>query len=184
MPQALLEFLAAGDKPIAFTPGSAMWRGEKFFAAAVDLCQRLGRRGILLSRSKGHIPRKMPANMIHIRYAPFSELLPRVAALVHHGGIGTTSQALAVGVPQMIVAMSHDQPDNGHRIQKLGVGVVTTPKKFYATSNSARELTMLLDPAEVLARCEAVARRFDGKETFRDAIHWIEALRAGDTSPA
>jgi UDP:flavonoid glycosyltransferase YjiC (YdhE family) len=123
-------FLAAGEKPIAFTPGSAMWQGDDFFAAAVDACKRLGRRGLLLSRHSDHIPADLPAEVMHVEFAPFSELLPRVAALVHHGGIGTTSQALQAGVPQLIMAMSHDQPDNAARVEKLGVGLPISPTAF------------------------------------------------------
>ena len=80
--------------------------------AAILLEGPRGRRGLLLSRHREHIPRTLPSDVRHVEYAPFSELLPRCAALVHHGGIGTSAQALAAGVPQLIMPMGHDQPDN------------------------------------------------------------------------
>ena len=95
------EFLACGDPPVAFTPGSAMFDGAHFFGAAVDACVCLKIRGILLSRHGEHIPPQLPENVIHVDYAPFSLLLPRLSALVHHGGIGTSSQTLACGTPSL-----------------------------------------------------------------------------------
>src|SRR5690606_14357109 len=118
----LQQFLAAGDQPVAFTAGSAMALGSDFYRAAVEACVRGGLRGVLLTRYTEQLPKDLPDTVKHVPYAPFSQLLPRCATLVHHGGIGTTAQGLAAGVPQLIMPMSHDQPDNADRIQRLGVG--------------------------------------------------------------
>ena len=59
-------------------------------------------------------------------YEPHSLLFPRAAAIVHQGGIGTTAQALRSGKPMLVVAFSHDQPDNGARIEEMGVGLTMT----------------------------------------------------------
>ena len=90
----LPSFLAVGDAPIAFTPGSAMTFGQSFFRESVKACQIVGRRGILLSRHREHIPPELPPTVRHFDYAPFSRILPRCAALVHHGGVGTMSVRL------------------------------------------------------------------------------------------
>src|SRR5687767_13314973 len=129
--EPLQDFLARNSRPaVAFTPGSAMFQGERFFAAAVDSCVRGGFRGILLTRHAEHVPRDLPADVIHVDYAPFSELLPRVAALVHHGGIGTSAQGMAAGVPQLVTTITHDQPDNAHRMKRLGVAETIPMSKF------------------------------------------------------
>ncbi|MGC3968664.1 MAG: hypothetical protein QM775_15215 [Pirellulales bacterium] len=128
------EFLAAGTPPIAFTPGSAMTFGQSFFAAAVDACRRLNRRGILLTRHEEQIPSSLPAEVRHFPFVPFTKLLPRCSALVHHGGIGTMSQALAVGLPQVVMPLSHDQPDNIQRAERLGVGAGCTPRSLPANA--------------------------------------------------
>ena len=130
LPAELESFLAAGSAPIAFTPGSAMRQGQAFFATAVAACQRLQRRGILLSRFDEHIPRQLPDSVIHVPYAPFSQLLPHCAALVHHGGIGTLAQGFAAGIPQLLMPMAHDQPDNLARLQALGAGDGLPPEQF------------------------------------------------------
>ena len=139
-----------------------MSHGHEFFDAAAEACRLLGRRGLLLTRHTEHLPATLPPGVIHVPYAPFSELLPRCAALVHHGGIGTTAQALAAGVPQLVMPMSHDQPDNAERLRKLGVGDEVSVKKFRAPAVAAK-LRGLIESDEVARRCAEVAARFVGR---------------------
>jgi len=175
LPPALLDFLDAGDKPIAFTPGSANTHGRAFFAAAADACARLGRRGLLLTRHADTLPPTLPPGVIHVSYAPFSELLSRVAALVHHGGVGTTAQAFAAGVPQLVMPMSHDQPDNAMRVKRLGVGDAIAEKRFRGPA-VAEKLAGLLNSPAVASRCQSVAARFAGARPIDDTCDLIEAL--------
>ncbi|RPJ39015.1 MAG: hypothetical protein EHM35_03255, partial [Planctomycetaceae bacterium] len=60
---------------------------------------------------------------LHFPYVPLSSVLPRAAAVVHHGGIGTTGQAFAAGIPQLVVPFTDDQSDNAARVQRTGAGV-------------------------------------------------------------
>jgi UDP:flavonoid glycosyltransferase YjiC (YdhE family) len=64
----------------------------------------------------------LPNGVRHFDYVPLSKVLPRSTALIHHGGIGTMSQAIAAGIPQLIIPTSHDQPDNAVRVRRLGIG--------------------------------------------------------------
>ena len=114
-------FLAAGRAPIGITPGSAMAHGAAFFAKAVDACAALGERALLITPFRSQLPLNLPSGAMHVPYAPFSALLPRLGALVHHGGIGTSAQALAAGIPQLVVPFAHDQFDNAVRLRRLGV---------------------------------------------------------------
>jgi hypothetical protein len=82
----LCEFLAAGEPPIAFSPGSANRDARQFFEAAVDACRELNRRGILLTKYDDQLPANLPAAVRHFGFVPLSRLLPHSAALVHHGG--------------------------------------------------------------------------------------------------
>jgi UDP:flavonoid glycosyltransferase YjiC (YdhE family) len=84
------------------------------------------------------------------RYAPFSEVLPRAAAFIHHGGIGTLAQGLASGKPQLIMPMAFDQPDNALRATRLGVARWLSPRKFTADRVTAA-LQELLENATVTA---------------------------------
>jgi rhamnosyltransferase subunit B len=169
-------FLAAGEAPVAFTAGSAMWSEHPFFAESARACEMLGVRGILLTRYREHVPASLPKNVIHVAYAPFSELLPRCAALVHHGGIGTTAQALAAGIPQLIMPLAHDQPDNAARVKRLGVGLEVSPQKYRArrVSSILEELTR---EGEIRVRCSEVRRWFNGQNGAEAACGLIEAMR-------
>ena len=158
LPPELVQFLDAGDKPICFTPGSAMMFGHEFFTAAADACQRLKRRGVLLTRYPEQIPKSLPAGVIHCAYAPFTQLLPRAAALVHHGGIGTTSQAYAAGIPQLLMPMAHDQFDNADRIARLNLGD-WLPRKKFTTPRVSEKLARLLSAPDVAAACQRISQQ-------------------------
>lgn len=175
IPREVDEFLAAGDPPIVFTPGSAMRFGTSFFQAAVDACRQLKRRGILVSRFTEHIPADLPDTIRHFDYVPFSVLLPQVAAIVHHGGIGTTAQGLAAGIPHLIMPMAHDQPDNAARLKRFGVGDWLLPAKFHGPAVSAK-LQPLLNSTDVHQACAQVASRFAGRNGIEEASDVIEQI--------
>jgi UDP:flavonoid glycosyltransferase YjiC (YdhE family) len=181
-PADLVEFLAEGDAPIAFTPGSANVHGAAFFQTAIDACRLLKRRGLLLTRFPDQVPQPLPAEVRHVSFAPFSWLLPRVAALVHHGGIGTLSQALQAGIPQLVMPLSHDQPDNAMRLRKLGVGDSISPARFQSAAVAA-QLYRLLALPEVATACRDVARRFEGARGIESACDALEKLRGADRPP-
>lgn len=148
---ALGAFVAAGDAPIVFVTGSAMREARPFFANAVETCRLMGRRGVLLTRHANQVPEALPPFVHHALYEPLSTLLPRAAALVSHGGIGTVSQALAAGVPQLVLPYAHDQYDNAQRVKQLGVGGIASPKQ--SPASLARQLQALLDSTDVQQAC-------------------------------
>jgi len=166
-------YLAAGDPPIVFTQGSANIHARAFFEAAADAAKSMGRRAMLLSKFPEHVPADVPANVRHFAFAPLSKVLPRCAALVHHGGIGTTAAGLAGGVPQLIMPMAHDQPNNAHWVRKLGVGDRLMPKKFtgYRVANALAEL---LNSADVKARCAEAAAKCAAQDAIADTVDLIE----------
>jgi len=175
LPQDVLDFLDAGDPPIVYTPGTAMKHGGQFFDASIQACQMLGRRGMLLTQHKDQLPSTLPEGIRHFEYLPFSLVLPRVAALVHHGGIGTTAQALAAGIPQIIRPMTHDQPDNAARVQLLGTGVSISPKD-YTAQNVSERLNGLLSSSDVLARSKEYAQRIEPQQSLQETCDLIENL--------
>ncbi len=125
---ALLSFLNAGSAPIGFTPGSAMAQGRDFFARALAASAALNQRALLITPYADQLPHPLPPHAHAVSYAPFDALLPRLAALVHHGGIGTTAQALAAGLPQAVLPFAHDQFDNATRLVKRGVALRLTAR--------------------------------------------------------
>lgn len=172
--EELDRFLAAGDKPVVFTFGSAMTHAAEAFAASVQACRRLGRRGLLLTMFENQIPRDLPASVKWLPYVPFRDLLPHAAALVHHGGIGSTAEALRAGVPQLVVPMAFDQFDNAARVQEMGVGSMIMRRRYRAASVE-KALCKLLQDAGVQANCRSVAARFDGRDALQGMCDAIEA---------
>ncbi len=180
---ALERFLAAGPAPIGITPGSAMAHGEAFFARALEACASLGRRVVLVSPFDDQLPATLPASVHHTRWAPFSRLLPRLAALVHHGGIGTSAQALAAGLPQLVVPFAHDQFDDAARLARLGVAAVQ--KADAPASDWARRLRQLTEDAAVAEAARRCAGRIaaDGRPAMVIAER-LERLGESQHGPA
>jgi rhamnosyltransferase subunit B len=170
IPAEATDFLASCPPPgpIIFTPGSAMVHGRQFFKAAVDLCVKLDAPGILLTRHPHQLPQSLPSQLRHFDYLPFSWLLPQASCLIHHGGIGTVSQALRAGTPQLIAAMAYDQPDNGKRITQIGAGLTTTFDTFCSGRAVAKVRQLHTDDA-IRTVCKALAIRLDGERT---GIKW------------
>jgi rhamnosyltransferase subunit B len=140
---ALQAFLAAGERPVVFTPGSANVQAALFFDVAAKAVAKVGCRAVFVTREPSQVPANLPPQ-IHVEaYAPFSTLLKQASAFVHHGGIGTMSQAFAAGVPQLIMHMAHDQPDNADRVERLGAGIGLSVRQF-TPDRVAKELSRLL----------------------------------------
>lgn len=162
-------FLGAGPAPVGITPGSAMAHGAAFFAKAAAACAALGKRALLISPFREQLPAVLPAGALHVPYAPFSVLLPRLSALVHHGGIGTSAQALAAGIPQLVVPFAHDQFDNAARLHRLGVALRLSTQAP-ATEWRAALQGLLEAPGRTAAlRCNAERMTAEGPAAERIA---------------
>jgi rhamnosyltransferase subunit B len=122
IPMETMKFIGAGSAPILFTFGTGMRHARAHFGRAVELCANLGMRGIFLSKFAEQLPLPLPDVVHHCPSAPFSELFPKCALIVHHGGIGTTAKALKSGTPQLLLPFAYDQFDNGHRVARMGAG--------------------------------------------------------------
>ncbi|QEG37146.1 glycosyltransferase [Bythopirellula goksoeyrii] len=171
------DFLQSGSPPIVFAPGSAMTAGEKFFAAAIEACQRLDRRGILLTKYPEQLPTELPPTIKHCHFVPMSSLLPQCAALVHHGGIGTCAQGLAAGLPHIVMPMAYDQLDNAMRLKNLGVADILRPKRFTG-ENLGSALSRLLHDPDVQSRCSHWVQEIDVPATMSATCEALESLSA------
>lgn len=181
LPDEVETLLADGEPPVVWTPGSANIHAKQFFEVAAEVSRRLGRRAILLTRFQEQIPPSLPPGVVHFDYVPLSKLLPRAAAVVHHGGIGTASQSLAAGIPQLVMTMAHDQFDNAFRLTRLGVGIgIPTPR--FSVGRVRRALGELLSSPQVAAACGELARRCAARDGLALAADAIERRFAGQTS--
>lgn len=181
-PGPLSSFMAEGPPPVVFSFGSAMRNGRPYFEAAVEACRILKIRGVLLGKGGEQIPDKLPSNVHHADYAPFSEVFPRAVCVVHHGGMGTSAQALKAGVPQLVMPLAFDQADNAVRMRRHGVASVLYPKRFTGKAVAAR-LKHLLEDAGIEQSARRVSDRFKAGDGLAAACTFLEELVGADTKP-
>jgi len=176
--QAQLDaFLDGGSPPLVFTPGSGNRHAHGFFEAAIDASARLGRRALLLTRFADQVPERLPEHVRHFAFVPLQTLLPRAAAIAHHGGIGTAAEALGAGVPQLVLPFSHDQPDNAARLERLGVSRTIPWRRASGPAMSAA-LGKLLSSLEVARACHAWRRRAHAGDALESTCDALESLTA------
>jgi rhamnosyltransferase subunit B len=171
----LLAFLQAGPAPLVFTHGTGNTQAAAYFRHALAAAGRLGRRAIFLTPHRDQVPADLPPSMLWQDYVPLSRLLPHVAALVHHGGIGTTAEALRAGTPQLVVPLAHDQFDNAARVTALGVGASLTAARLNE-GRLVRALRGLLAAPGLAERTQAVAGRFVEGEGMARVCAALETL--------
>lgn len=173
MPAELMRFLDDGEAPIVFTLGtSAVWVANDFYRESIATAKLLGRRAVLLIGDERNRIETLPPGMLAVNYAPFSQLLARGCAMVHHGGVGTTSEGLRAGIPTLIVPFAFDQPDNAAHAARLG-GSRTLPRTKYRARRVARELDILLTNADYKNRAHQTGellRQENGAATACDLI--------------
>lgn len=174
-----------GTRPVVFSPGSAMKHARDFFAVAVEVCRLLGRPGVFITRYREQLPDALPDFIRHHEYIPLGSLLPRAAAIVHHGGLQTIAQALAAGVPQLIRPTSHDQFDNAHRLSRLGVSATIRVRNFRAGAVTAALGHLLDDPAVAAncRRCAALSEAGDVMSRTCDLVEEVAASASGANRP-
>lgn len=149
-PSAELQyFLDAGEPPVYVGFGSMAGQEPQQLANLVlEALAKSGRRGLLLTGWGGLKTDSLPENIFVLDSAPHSWLFPRMAAVVHHGGAGTTAEGLRAGVPNVILPFIFDQAFWGMRIKALGLGPSPVPqKKLTADRLTAAIQTALTDQA-------------------------------------
>ncbi len=173
LPEDLQEFLTAGPPPILWTHGSANFDIGHFQSRALQACEELGQRCLLISLNPPKV--NLPARAFHVSHVRFEDLFPHCAAIVHHGGIGTTAKAIASGIPQLIVPRSHDQPDNANRIVRLGLGK-TLGYRDLDRPILLSTLRTLLDSPEIKSRCFEYQARMMAEDRRGELCDWAESL--------
>lgn len=175
----LWRFVEAGEPPVVFTLGTAaVHTAGQFYEHAAGACRLLGRRGLLLVGRAEYLPGDLPAGVEAFTYAPYSALLPRAAATVHHGGIGTTAQGLRAGRPTVVVPLSHDQFDNAARVKRMGVSETVHHSRVTA-ERLAGALRKVLDDAEVGRRAGEIGAEIGREDGAVRAAELMEEMQRG-----
>lgn len=171
---ALTAFLSAGDKPVVFTLGSAHLHSARYYEIAAAVTARLGCRAVFVARDASQVPTALPASVFVTSYAPFSALLPHAAAFAHHGGIGTTSQCFAAGLPQLITPLAYDQPDNAAQVERLGAGLRLNIDQW-TVKRVLPLLRRCLEDADIRQKARECARRTRDRPPATALVEWLEA---------
>ena len=110
------------DRPLLVTTGSAHHGDLNFLSRVATLCSQENVPVVWCCPSNPNVTIDLP-NVRTVGYIPLGKWLPQCRAIIHHGGIGTTSRAIAAGIPQIVRALAFDQFDNAQRVERLGKGV-------------------------------------------------------------
>jgi vancomycin aglycone glucosyltransferase len=159
LPDDLENFLARGAAPIYLGFGS-LRASEQTGQMVVEAARHLGLRAVLQQGFANLAAGNTGDDYIWIGDINYEKLLPRVAAIVHHGGAGTTTAAARAGIAQVIVPHHYDQFYFAHRIQQLGVGVESPMRDDLSVDDLAQALRECLRP-EMKARAQALAGQIE-----------------------
>lgn len=181
LPPQVIEFVSRKKSTVIFTFGSGMMLARELCEAAARVCAALDVQGLLINRH--YTAENLPPSMLQSPFLPFREVFPHCAAVVHHGGVGTTAEAFASATPQLILPLGFDQLDNGVRVQKLGAGLHTNsqhnlvahrgPLRDRDVNDIISSLRRLLAP-EFREKAAAISKRIRREEALRTAASLIE----------
>ena len=176
-PQDLLKFLQAGPPPVYVGFGSMPSEPGPLTRRVVEALAAAGQRGILSTGWNG-LGAETTSERIHILdAAPHAWLFPRCAAVVHHGGAGTTHEALRWGRPSIVCPVFGDQPFWGRRIFQLGAGPAPLPQRRLTAAGLTDAIEAALAPHVVARAAElgAALRQEPGAVGAAEAIDRVMA---------
>ncbi len=178
-PARLLDFLAAGEPPVCIGFGSMgghsrdIW--QQTLLAAVS---QSGRRAVLLAGWAGLGDQNLPPNVLALEAAPHTWLFPCTAAVVHHGGAGTTAAAFRAGAPQIVVPHLADQPFWGTRVEQLGVGPRAIPRPKITVNNLSAAIRTAASDDGMRQRATALRALIGQEDGVSAAAALLEAATA------
>lgn len=174
---ALADFLAAGPPPVYVGFGSMVPRDAEAAARIIRTALRkAGVRGVV----SGDLDIEGD-DIFRVTDVPHTWLFPRMAAVVHHGGAGTTGAGLHAGVPTIICPFFGDQPYWGERVAALGAGTEPLPFDRLAPGALAQRIRQATESTTIQARAAAVGRRLSLEDGVGRACEVLDAPRFGGT---
>ena len=145
--------------------------------AALD---RAGQRGVLAVRPGEIAGPALPDTIFPlVESCPHDWLFPRMAAVVHHGGAGTTGTGLRAGVPSIVVPFMGDQPFWASRVAALGVGPQPIPRGRLSADSLAYALRVAVEHAGIRARAAALGEKIRAEDGVGNAVRVIEKIAGG-----
>lgn len=183
-PDELRCFLEAGDPPVVLGFGSQVQTSGGLSAQAltemvVRAVEASGQRAIFVSGFGGLRGTGLSQSVLTINNVLYSWLLPRSAALIHHGGAGSMADGLRVGLPGMGIPFGYDQPLWAHRIHELGLGPAPIPAGELTAERLAASIVDLLQNAAYRRNAASIAAKLREEDGVGCAVELITgAVRA------
>lgn len=173
-PKELVEFLDSGAPPVYLGFGSMMSRNPGDTTRIIlDALDRTSQRGLVSTGWTGLRADDLPDTVALVDDVPHEWLFPRVSAVVHHGGAGTTAAAVRAGVPQLVVPHVGDQPYWGRRVTQLGLGPAPIKRHDLEVARLAARMRRMTTDARMRKRAAdlgAIVRSEDGVATAVELI--------------
>jgi UDP:flavonoid glycosyltransferase YjiC (YdhE family) len=174
-PAELETFLNAGDPPVYVGFGSMAGRQPEQMATLVlEALAKSGQRGLLLTGWGGMRALSAPDSVLVMGSAPHSWVFPRMAAVVHHGGAGTTAEGLRAGIPSVIVPFIVDQPFWGSRVRALGVGPEPIPRKKLTADKLAKAIHAAVTQPEIKRRAARLGKAIRAEDGLGEAVRIVQ----------
>jgi sterol 3beta-glucosyltransferase len=175
-PRELQGFLAAGPPPVYVGFGSMPSQdAQRTTAIVLDALARAGQRAVLATGGGGLAARALPSDVYLLDAAPHDWLFPRMAAVVHHGGAGTTAAGLRAGVPTLICPFFGDQPFWGRRVAALGVGPEPIAQRRLNAAQLGRRIAAMVGDAAMRERAARLGAAIRAEDGVARAVERIEA---------
>ena len=168
------QFLQTHEPPLILTYGTATIKTEQFFKIFIEAARKLKLPVLILTQHPQQLPPLQAEREIQVDYIPFQKIFPHAAALIHHGGIGTLSQGLAAGLPQLIVPLAHDQFDNAFHLNKIGAGLSLIAQN-YSINEAVSKIEELLKSNEIKSNCLRYSKKINFSQAGQLTCQLIEA---------
>jgi sterol 3beta-glucosyltransferase len=178
-PADLLRFLDAGPPPVYVGFGSM---GDVAAAGVtekvLDALKRAGQRGVLLAGRDAPPEAAQAGNVFFVQDVPHAWLFPQMAAVVHHGGAGTTAASLRAGVPSIVIPLAGDQHAWAGRVTGLGVGLRHASLTRLTVDGLAQAIQTAVNDQALRARAAALGEKIRAEHGVERAVALIERQAA------
>jgi vancomycin aglycone glucosyltransferase len=175
LPPAVEAFLEAGPPPVYFGFGSMNdGRAEASTDTLLQLAEQRGTR-LILSSGWGGLSGtvRVPENVLLVDDVAHGLLFPRLRAVVHHGGAGTTQAAARAGIPQLIIPHLLDQYYWARAVSDRQLGPPGFVKRHFKLSSlQAAVQALTREPYQLSAR--ALGARLSRQQGVHEAVNWLE----------
>ena len=169
------EFLEKGEKPIYIGFGSIVGKDfEKLFDIVMESLRTTGKRAILSSGWGSLEGVDVPDIVYQIKSIPHEWLFTKVAAVVHHGGAGTTAAGVRAGAPSVIVPFGGDQSFWGRQLYKMNIGTKPILRKHLTVKRLSDAIIEVTTNQEMIAEAKLVGQKLRKENGTQNAVSVIE----------